>query len=257
MFSPLFSTTTPPARVARWLFSGLFLTCLAVTNAEAQPASCKVTYTKAWEGGTGFGANIDITNTGPAITNGWTLLFSFPNGQTLQNGWPVAVTQSGAQVTVASNAQWNQSIASGATLTVGLNANWSGTNNAPTSFTLNGTTCNAGGGTPPANTPPTVSLTSPTASQTIAAGATVPLAATASDPGGAVVRVEFRGDGTLVSTATTAPFTFNATGLAAGNHTVLATAFDNGSPALSASTATVSFTIGTATTGTSIFRVNP
>jgi aryl-phospho-beta-D-glucosidase BglC (GH1 family) len=106
------------------------------------------------------------------------------------------------------------------------------------------------------NTPPTVSLTSPTASQTFAAGAAVPLTATASDPGGAVVRVEFRVDGTLVSSATTAPFTFNATGLTAGNHTVTATAVDNGTPALSTSTAAVTFTIGGTTTAT-VFRVNP
>ena len=77
--------------------------------------ACQVTYTKSWEGGNGFGANIVITNNGPAITNGWTLIFSFPNGQRLQNGWPVSFTQpaGSAQMTVASNAQWNQSIGSG------------------------------------------------------------------------------------------------------------------------------------------------
>jgi len=262
MFSSLFSTVTTSsgrvpgglARTARWLFSALFLTCLVGTNAYAQTASCKVTYTKAWEGGTGFGANIDITNTGPAITNGWTLVFSFPNGQTLQNGWPVAFSQTGAQVTAASNAQWNQSIASGATLSVGFNGGWSGTNNAPASFTLNGTTCN-GGGTQ--NTPPTVSLTSPAASQAFAAGAAVPLSATASDAGGAVVRVEFRVDGNLVSTATTAPYTFSATGLTAGNHTVVATAFDNGSPALSTSTSAISFTVGGGNTPPTVSLTSP
>jgi hypothetical protein len=58
------------------------------TTAAAQTPACQVTYTKSWEGGNGFGANIVITNNGAAITNGWTLLFSFPNGQRLQNGWP-------------------------------------------------------------------------------------------------------------------------------------------------------------------------
>jgi hypothetical protein len=250
MFSSSFSTATAfAARVPRLLFSALFLTCLAVTNSYAQTPSCKVAYTKAWEGGTGFGANIDITNTGTAAINGWTLVFSFPNGQTLQNGWPVAFSQTGAQMTVASNAAWNQTIAAGATFSVGFNGNWSGSNNPPTSFTINGTACN-GGTTPPPNTPPTVSLTSPTASQAFAAGATVPLAATASDPGGAVVRVEFRVDGNLVSTATTAPYTFNATGLTAGSHTATATAVDNGSPALSTATAAVAFTVGSSNQNT-------
>ena len=84
------------------------------------------------------------------------------------------------------------------------------------------------------NTAPTVSLTAPTAGQAFPAGTTsVNLAANAADPGGAVVRVEFRVDGTLVNSDTTSPYAFTATGLAAGSHTVTATAVDNGSPALS------------------------
>ena len=243
------------ARVARWLFSTVLITCLASANAYAQSSGCQVTYTKDWEGGNGFGASIAITNTGPAISNGWTLLVSFPSGQRLQNGWPVAFSQpaSSAQMTVSSNAQWNQSIASGGTFTVGFNGTWSGTNNPPTAFTLNGTACN-GGGTQ--NTPPTVSLTSPTSGQSFAPGAAVALSATASDPGGAVARVEFRIDATLVATDTSAPYSFNAAGLVSGNHTAQATAFDNGSPALSATTAAVPFTIqGTSTSA--VFRVNP
>jgi endoglucanase len=239
-----------------WLFSALPLTCLAAATAHAQSAGCQVSYTKAWEGGNGFGANIAITNTGPAISNGWTLLFSFPNGQRLQNGWPVTFTQpaGSAQMTVASNADWNKSIASGATFTAGFNASFTTTNNPPTSFTLNGVTC--GGGGDPTNTPPTLSLTAPTNGQSFPAASSIPLAATASDPGGAVARVEFRVDGTLVSTDTTAPYSFTATGLAAGSHTAQATAFDNGTPALSTATTAVPFTIqGIATTA--VFRVNP
>src|SRR3954468_837917 len=159
----------------------------------AQSASCRINYTwPTWVGGNGFGASIDITNTGAAITNGWTLATAFPNGQLLQNGWPVAFSQSGATLTIARNADWNKSIATNATLTVGFNGTFSGTNNPPTAFTLNGTACSIG-----ANSPPTVSLTSPTASQNFASGAAVPLAANAADPGGAVARVEFRVDGTL------------------------------------------------------------
>ena len=71
----------------------------------AQTASCNITYTwPTWVGGNGFGASIDIRNTGPAITNGWSLVFNFPNGQQLQNGWPVSFSQSGSTVTAASNA---------------------------------------------------------------------------------------------------------------------------------------------------------
>ncbi|WP_407700216.1 glycoside hydrolase family 6 protein [Steroidobacter agaridevorans] len=105
---------------------------------------------------------------------------------------------------------------------------------------MNGTACN-GGGT--GNTAPIVSLTSPTGGQTFPAGSTVTLAANASDPGGAVSRVEFRVDGNLVNTDTSSPYSFNVSGLASGSHTAQATAFDNGSPALSTATAAVPFTI--------------
>ena len=68
-----------------------------------------MTYTApTWVGGNGFGASIDIRNTGPAI-NGWSLVFNFPNGQRIQNGWPVTFTQpaGSSTVTVSSNAPWN------------------------------------------------------------------------------------------------------------------------------------------------------
>ncbi|HKE96520.1 MAG TPA: Ig-like domain-containing protein, partial [Povalibacter sp.] len=220
------------------------------STALAQTASCQVTYTQSWVGGNGFGASIDIKNTGPAITNGWTLVFNFPNGQRLQNGWPVTFTQPAGSptVTVASDADWNKAIATNATFNVGFNGTFSGANNPPASFTLNGTVC---GGTTPTNTPPTVALTAPTANQSFPSGTTsVTLTATASDSGGAVTRVEFRVDGNLVGTDTTSPYSATATGLTAGNHTAQATAFDNGSPSLSTSTSAVPFVIQGGTTNT-------
>src|SRR6185436_17623783 len=171
-------------RIARLAAASVLALGLSL-SATAQTPACQVTYTKSWEGGNGFGANIVITNNGAAITNGWTLLFSFPNGQRLQNGWPVAFSQpaNSAQVTVASNADWNKSIGSGGSFTAGFNGTFSGSNNSPTAFTLNGTACN-GGSTPPANTPPTVSLTTPTSGQQFNQGAAVNLAANASDNSG-------------------------------------------------------------------------
>ena len=88
-------------------------------------------------------------------------------------------------------------------------------------------TVQGGGG----NTPPVVNLTAPTSGQVFPAGTTtVNLTATASDPGGAVQRVEFRVGTTLVGTDTTSPYTATATGLTAGTFTATATAFDNGVP---------------------------
>jgi cellulose 1,4-beta-cellobiosidase len=203
-----------------------------------------VTYTKSWEGGNGFGANIVITNNGPAITNGWTLVFNFPNGQRLQNGWPVSFSQpaGSATMTVASNADWNKSIGSGGSFTAGFNGTFTGTNNSPTSFTLNGTTCNGGGTGGGDTTPPTVGVTSPTSGQQIANGATFSVGATASD-NVAVARVEFRIDGVLTNTDTSSPYGYTSAALAAGSHTVQATAFDTASPANSSASAIIPFTV--------------
>jgi hypothetical protein len=224
------------------LLAAIVVACGGASGAFAQTASCSVKYTApTWVGGNGFGASIDITNTGPSIT-GWTLAFSFPNGQRIQNGWPVSFAQAtgSANVTAASNAPWNATLAPNTPFNIAFNGTSSGANNPPTSFTLNGTVCGGVG-----NTSPAVQVTAPTQGQTVPSSATSPFNATASDPGGAVVRVEFRLDGTLIATDTTAPYgiTFNSGTLAAGSHTAQATAFDNGTPALSASHS-VTFNIG-------------
>ena len=238
-----------------WLLAAMLAAFGGAGNAIAQTASCNITYTwPTWVGGNGFGASIDIRNSGPAITNGWTLVFNFPNGQQLQNGWPVAFSQSGATLTVASNADWNKAIATNGVFNVGFNGTFSGANNPPTAFTLNGTACSIGN---TGNTPPQVSLTSPTAGQNFAAGAAIPLAASASDPGGAIVRVEFRVDGNLVNTDTTAPYSFSATGLANGSHSVTATAVDNGNPALSATSAALVFSVGGGNTAPQVSLTSP
>ena len=103
---------------------------------------CKVVYTitNQWPGG--FGATIAITNTGTTTINGWTLKFSFANGQTVTQGWNGAFSQSGSAVSVT-NLSYNGSIAPGATVSSppGFNGTWNGTNAVPTSFTLNGVAC--------------------------------------------------------------------------------------------------------------------
>jgi len=244
----LFASLRKPPPARRWVSCLALALCSfgAAPAVFAQAAGCTVTYSKSWEGGNGYGANLEIRNTGPAI-NGWTMTFSFANGERIQNGWPVTFSQpsGSAQVTASSNAPWNASLPTNGGITIGFNGTFTTTNGPPTSFTLNGTAC-TGGGT--GNTPPTVSLTSPTSGQTFASGSAVTLSATASDSGGAVSRVEFRVDGNLVNTDTSSPYSFSVTGLANGNHTAQATAYDNGSPALSAATAAVPFTLGTTTT---------
>ena len=212
---------------------------VAPMSAAQAAVACDVTYTtNDWPGG--FTASVTLKNLGDPLTS-WTLGFAFPNAsQQVQQGWSATWSQSGQNVT-AQNLAWNGSLATGASTSVGFNGVWSGSNPKPTSFTVNGTSC---GGTTPGNTAPTVSLTSPTSGATFAAGAPVPLAATASDVEGPVSKVEFLIDGTVVNTDTAAPYEFSATNVATGSHTAAARAFDSATPALSTTTAAAPFTVG-------------
>jgi hypothetical protein len=96
--------------------------------------------TNQWPGG--FAASFTITNTGSTAINGWSLQFSFANGQQIAQGWNGTFSQSGSTVTIT-NSSYNASIAAGSALSSepGFNGTWNGTNTAPTAFTLNSTTC--------------------------------------------------------------------------------------------------------------------
>ena len=124
--------------------------------AAAKPAattvgSCQITYTVQSDWGTGFTAAVTVENTGPAITS-WTLAYSYAGNQTLSQGWSGTWTQSGKNVTVAS-ASWNGSLGTNGSTQIGANFNYSGTNTAPTAFTLNGTACNGGATASPSPSP--------------------------------------------------------------------------------------------------------
>ncbi|HET8844514.1 MAG TPA: cellulose-binding domain-containing protein, partial [Ktedonobacteraceae bacterium] len=104
-------------------------------------SSCHVVYsiTNQWQGG--FQGALSISNTGSTAINGWTLVFSFANGQTITQIWNANVSQTGSQVTIT-NLSYDATIAPGTTLnTVGFLGSWNGTNTVPTAFTLNGVAC--------------------------------------------------------------------------------------------------------------------
>jgi hypothetical protein len=114
----------------------------AETSAASGGSTCHVGYTitNQWPGG--FGASITIDNTGTTALSNWTLTWSFANGQTVTQLWNGTVAQSGSTVTVT-NMSYNGSIPAGGSYTgVGFNGSWNNTTNAvPTSFAVNGTTC--------------------------------------------------------------------------------------------------------------------
>lgn len=190
------------------------------TPAQAAALQCSVDYkTNDW--GSGFTADLTITNRGTDAINGWTLGYSYTGNQKLSNGWNGTWSQSGTAVSVQS-ATYNANIAAGAAVTTGAQFTYSGTNAAPTNFTINGTACVG------AHQPPVTVLTSPAAGAIYTQGDAVPLAATAAAADNATIsKVEFYDDTTLLGTDTTAPFTFSASGLSVGSHSLVAKAYDS------------------------------
>jgi mannan endo-1,4-beta-mannosidase len=118
-------------------------TATFTTTPGGGTGTCRVTYTAAnWGGGNGFTATVTIANTGTAPTSGWTLGFSFPAGQRLTAGWSATWAQAqGSAAVTATNLDWNRVINPGASVQIGFNGSFTGSNPAPTAFTLNGTTC--------------------------------------------------------------------------------------------------------------------
>ncbi|WP_217242567.1 cellulase family glycosylhydrolase [Streptomyces sp. AC555_RSS877] len=113
---------------------------VTVSTGSAPSGNCSVAYraTNEWSGG--FQGEIVIRNTGTAAISGWTLGFSFANGQTVNNMWGGTPTQSGGTVSVAP-ASYTSTIPAAGSVTLGFIATKGTTNTAPTAFTLNGTAC--------------------------------------------------------------------------------------------------------------------
>jgi mannan endo-1,4-beta-mannosidase len=117
---------------------------VVVTTQTGGTGACQVIYSASnWGGGGGFTAGVTITNTGTATVEGWTLAFAFPTGQRVTlPGWAAEWAQaSGSANVTATNLDWNRSLAAGGSTQLGFNGTFTGTNTAPTSFTLNGNAC--------------------------------------------------------------------------------------------------------------------
>ena len=103
--------------------------------------SCHIGYTITNQWTPGFQVALSIDNTSTTAINGWTLSWTFPNGQSVTQLWNGAETQSGSTVTVK-NLNYNASIpAQGSYKDAGFTGTWSGSNGIPTAFTLNGASC--------------------------------------------------------------------------------------------------------------------
>jgi hypothetical protein len=95
-------------------------------------ASCSAAYSlvNSWSGG--FQGQVVVTNTGSGTLSGWSIGWTYPGNQEINDLWNGSYTQSGEKVTVT-NASYNGTLAAGGTTTVGFTGTYTGTNTAPTS----------------------------------------------------------------------------------------------------------------------------
>jgi chitin-binding protein len=108
------------------------------TTSPTPPASptpttagaCSATYavTGQWAGG--FQADVRVT-AGAAAIRGWTVSWTFGNGQQVSQVWNATVTSSGAAVT-ARNVSYNGGLGARASTNFGFIGAWNGTNSVPT-----------------------------------------------------------------------------------------------------------------------------
>jgi chitin-binding protein len=108
------------------------------TSPSASPSStgaCTATYTITNSWSTGFQADVTVkNNSSTAPLNGWTVKWTFNNGQTITQIWSGVLTTSGSLQTVKPMS-YNTTIAAGASTSFGFLANTTGTN------TISGLTC--------------------------------------------------------------------------------------------------------------------
>ncbi len=104
-------------------------------------SACRIAYTaNSNAASASFTGNVTITNTSNTPVNGWTLTFSFTNGQRITSSWNANVTQSNALVT-ARNLSHNGTLAPGASTSFGFLGNSGISNPPPVGWTLNGSPC--------------------------------------------------------------------------------------------------------------------
>ncbi|MEE6258934.1 cellulase family glycosylhydrolase [Plantactinospora sonchi] len=100
------------------------------TSPPGGTRGCSATYaiTGQWQGG--FQADVRVT-AGSAAISGWTVSWTFANGQRVNQSWNATVTTSGSSVS-ARNVSHNGSLGAGASTAFGFLGSWTGSNSAPT-----------------------------------------------------------------------------------------------------------------------------
>ncbi|NDF71318.1 MAG: right-handed parallel beta-helix repeat-containing protein, partial [Betaproteobacteria bacterium] len=122
---------------------------LALTVSAATPATGTLTVVQTIQNdwGTGFTAQVVISNPTSAAVSNWSLGFTFDGKVT--DIWSAAVASQVGTKWVVSPVAWTSTIPAGGSVTFGYNGTPGTTNKIPTAFLINGTAAGGttGGGT--------------------------------------------------------------------------------------------------------------
>jgi mannan endo-1,4-beta-mannosidase len=99
------------------------------TTAPPSGGGCTAAYSITGSWGGGFQADVKVT-AGAAAIRGWTVTWTYANGQTVAQAWNATVTSSGSAVT-ARNVSYNGTLAAAGTTSFGFLGSWNGTNPVP------------------------------------------------------------------------------------------------------------------------------
>lgn len=107
-------------------------TLVEVTFRPVDHVELTAEYVMGQDWGTGFAAEVVITNKGTEAAQAWKVVLTFSGNQKI-TGWNGVFSQTGNVVTII-NTSWNNIIAPGATVKVGLNGSYTGYNDIPTVY---------------------------------------------------------------------------------------------------------------------------
>ena len=147
-----------PRLVRSRFVQAAFLSCwmaLAFSDAASgQPVDVDLAVLNDW--GSGFTAEVKITNLASSPVNGWLLVLDLP--ATINNLWNGTYTQSGTHLMVR-NAEWNGVIPPSGAVAFGFVASYSGSPPTITTCIFNGQSCPSGEPPPPPPPPGPTGLT--------------------------------------------------------------------------------------------------
>jgi hypothetical protein len=124
-------TTTPPTTVPPTTVPPTTVPPTTVPPTSPPPGNgCSAVYTITNSWGGGFQGAVTVTNTGAGTSTGWTVTWTYANGQVITQLWGGLLTQTGANVSVK-NESYNGALATGASATFGFLASWTTANAIP------------------------------------------------------------------------------------------------------------------------------